>query len=283
MASYKVAVNRHSLDRKLPHGDPFWPVFNASFQNLELEPFDLGRMIYDGHAFTTWHGDNWRHSRNFIAGQHLALDFDSGDKSSTLKALLADRFIGRYAALLYTTPSHTPEKPKARAVFLLDTPIQQAKNYALAAQSLLWAFDQADPQCKDPARFFYGSLHCEMEMPYNELPLDVVKRLIAQRQEVTARESRARSSAALDSVANEKYITAALRNEVDAMLSATQGTRNATLNRAVFNLGRFVASGEMSETVIEDALADAARKAGLGQQEIAATLRSALKAAAGSA
>jgi hypothetical protein len=75
----------------------------------------------------------------------------------------------------------------------------------------------------------------------------------------------------------------ALRSEVDAMLSAAQGTRNATLNRAVFNLGRFVASGEMSETVIEDALADAARAAGLEEQEIATTLRSAMKAATGSA
>jgi len=281
MTTYKIAVNRHPLDRKLPHGDPFWPTFNASFQNLELEPFDLGRMIYDGHAITTWHGNNWRHSKNFLLGQHLGLDFDTEDKRSALATLMADKFIARYAALLYTTPSHTPEKPRTRVIFLLDTPIQQAKNYALAAQALIWSFGSADSACKDPARSWWGSLHGEMEIPYKELPLDMVKRLIAQHQEVTAREKSSRPRVALDTAVNDKYITAALRSEVEAMLAAPQGARNATLNRAVFNLGRFVASGEMSETVIEDALADAARAVGLEEQEIVATLRSAMRAATG--
>lgn len=190
MTTYRVAVNRHSLNRKLPHGDPFWPVFNASFENLELEPFDLGRMIYDGHAFTTWHSNNWRHSKNFLLGQHLALDFDTEDQRSTLPVLMADRFIGRYASLLYTTPSHTPEKPRTRVVFLLDTPIQQAKNYTLAAQALIWSFGFADSACKDPARSWWGSLRCEMEIPYHELPLEVVKRQIAQFQEAGRRKQK---------------------------------------------------------------------------------------------
>lgn len=188
MPTYKIAVNRHSLDRKLPHGDPFWHTFNASFQNLELEPFDLGRMIYDGHAITTWHGNNWRHSKNFLLGQHLGLDFDTEDKRSALATLMADKFIARYAALVYTTPSHTPEKPKARVIFLLDTPIQQAANYALASTALLWLFGTADRACRDAARFWYGSLHCEMEMPYQELPLEVVKRQIAQYKEAGRRQ-----------------------------------------------------------------------------------------------
>jgi hypothetical protein len=63
-------------------------------------------------------------------------------------------------------------------IFLLDQPIYQAKNYALAASALLWLFGTADRQCKDAARFFYGAPGCEFVYFNQVLPLDVVKQLI---------------------------------------------------------------------------------------------------------
>ena len=188
--TYRIAVSSMALDRKLAPGDPIWHDFDGSFVNRELTPFDFAHAIYDGHPFTTWHANGWRTSANYVCGQHLGLDFDAGDQTSTLPALLDNPFIHRHANILYTTPSHTPEAPRARVVFLLDTPIMQATNYALAAASLLWLFGTADRQCKDPVRFFYGSLRCDMEMFDNVLSLATVKHIIAQYQASGKRELR---------------------------------------------------------------------------------------------
>lgn len=181
MTAYKLAFSKMVLRSKIPSGDPLWGEFNGSFDNMTLEPQDIANLIYTGHPFTTWHRNHWRHTNNYELGQHIGIDFDTEDERSTLPYLAKDKFISRYANLLYTTPSHRPEAPRARALFLLDTPIHQAKNYGAAVSALLWLFGTADRQCKDAARFFYGSIDCDVEwMPENVLPLETLKQIIAQ-------------------------------------------------------------------------------------------------------
>jgi len=155
---------------------------------------DLADAIYTGHAITTWHKDRWRSSANYLCGQHLGLDMDTEDERSTIKRLCNDKFIARHASLIHTTISHQAEAPRARVVFLLDTPIMQAMNYSLAAAALLWVFGSADRQCKDPCRFFYGAPGCELEYLENELPLATVKRIIMQYQSTGQREKRHQES-----------------------------------------------------------------------------------------
>ena len=74
------------------------------------------------------------------------------------------------------------EAPRARVVFLLDTPIMQVKNYTAAASALLWLFGTADRQCKDAVRFFYGSRDCDIDWLGQELPLEKMKMMIQQYQ-----------------------------------------------------------------------------------------------------
>src|SRR5574343_1317630 len=140
----KIAVSRYALGGKIPPLDPFWPKFNASFDNLILDTEHLMQAIYNGQSITTSHKNKWRTSINYMLGQHIWLDFDAGDKSSSIETLVKDKFIAQYAAFVYTTVSHTTEQPRARAIFLLDQPINQAKNYTLAASALLWLFGTAD-------------------------------------------------------------------------------------------------------------------------------------------
>lgn len=179
---YKIAFSTMAPTGKIPPGDPIWSTFNASFDNLELDQVGILDKIYMGHPFTTWHKNNWRNAANYLAGQHIGIDFDTEDERSTINHLLKDTFVRKYGFLIYTTPSHRPEAPRARVVFLLDTPIMQAKNYAAAASALLWLFGTADRQCKDAARFFYGSRDCEIEWLGQELPLEKVKAMIQQYQ-----------------------------------------------------------------------------------------------------
>lgn len=180
MERYRIAVSTMALNGKIPQGSPLWSKFNASFENMELDLWEFAHAVYMGHPFTTWHKNRWRDNRNYLLGQHIGLDFDSGDERSSIDYLSRDPFVDKFASLIYTTPSHTENAPKARVVFLLDQPIRQAQNYALAAAALLWIFGTADRQCKDPARFFYGSKDCDLKLNENVLPVSVVKDLVLE-------------------------------------------------------------------------------------------------------
>lgn len=214
--TYKVAVGP-VLQNKLAYGDPYFPTLNASFQNREVSQVALAQALYEGHPITTWHRNHWRETKNYQLGQHLGIDFDTEDKRSSLPQLLKDPFIAKHSAILYTTPSHTPDKPRARVIFLLDTPIHQAVNYSLAATALLWVFGNADRQCKDAVRYFYGGKPgaCELEWPGNELPLELVKDLIKRYQLTGARVRKQIERRFEPSTADEREVVEALRH-IDA-------------------------------------------------------------------
>ena len=190
MTTYKIAMSDYALKKKIPPQDPFWPKFNASFSNYEVEPEQITGAVFAGHAITTQHKDRWRTSQNYICGQHIGLDFDNGDNTSSIEYLKKDKFISKYASFLYTTISHTDEAPRSRAMFLLDKPIMQAANYSMAATALLWVFGAADRQCKDSVRFFYGAINCRMEIIGNVLPLEKIKYLIAEYKEAGYQEKK---------------------------------------------------------------------------------------------
>jgi hypothetical protein len=208
MPGYKISVSKYSLDKKISTGSEFWPQFNSGFENKLIETDMLAQSIYDGYPITTWHKDHWRIGSNYICGQSIGLDFDSGDASSTIQALSKDKFISKYAAFVHTTISHTEEAPRSRVIFVLDEAIYQPNNYVLAASSLLWLFGTADRACRDAVRFWYGSKGCEFEYINQVLPLEIVKHLIKEYQETGLKEKRQSS----------KYIAPASQQEVSAAL-----------------------------------------------------------------
>jgi len=75
-----------------------------------------------------------------------------------------------------------------------------------------------------------------------------------------------------------RYAAAALEAETDRVARAPVGTRNDTLNRAAFALGRLVGAGMLDAWLVHQELTDAARYAGLGRTEIRRTIRSGLTA-----
>jgi hypothetical protein len=176
---YKIAISKYPLKAKIPPGDPMWPRFNSSFENRECGALEIMDEIYEGHAITTQHKNHWRTVENYICGQSIGLDFDTEDERSSMKVLTSDKLIKKYASFVHTTISHREDAPRARVVFLLDEPIMQPNNYAMAATALLWLFGSADRQCKDAVRFFYGAPGCDMELLAGTLPLDIVKKIIA--------------------------------------------------------------------------------------------------------
>lgn len=75
-----------------------------------------------------------------------------------------------------------------------------------------------------------------------------------------------------------RYLLAALRGELHDVLSAKQGTRNDTLNRAAFNLGQIAAQRGIAVDTVRAMLIDAGREIGLPEHEIAGTVDSGLRA-----
>lgn len=73
-----------------------------------------------------------------------------------------------------------------------------------------------------------------------------------------------------------RYAQAALDDEAATVASAPEGTRNDTLNRAAFNLSRFVTAGELAANTIEERLQAAAAACGLPPDEALRTIRSGL-------
>ena len=81
---------------------------------------------------------------------------------------------------------------------------------------------------------------------------------------------------------SDRYAEAAIAREALAVQTATDGTRNNTLNRAAFNLGQLVAAGALSRERVVDVLSLAADGCGLPADEAEATIRSGLAAGAAS-
>ncbi|GAA0796666.1 bifunctional DNA primase/polymerase [Spirilliplanes yamanashiensis] len=75
-----------------------------------------------------------------------------------------------------------------------------------------------------------------------------------------------------------RYARAALEAEAERVAWAVPGTRNDTLNRAAFALGRLVGAGLLDEATARAELARAARRSGLGRAETRRTIRSGLTA-----
>jgi hypothetical protein len=75
-----------------------------------------------------------------------------------------------------------------------------------------------------------------------------------------------------------RYAQAALDEEIAKVLAAPEGTRNNTLNRAAYALGRLVGGELVDRRVVERELSASARRIGLGPVEAARTIQSGLTA-----
>lgn len=77
---------------------------------------------------------------------------------------------------------------------------------------------------------------------------------------------------------SSRYGMAAVERWYREVCDSREGTRNDTLNRAAFSLGGLVAGGEVAECDAIDLLTVAGSKAGLGEAETSATIKSGLTA-----
>lgn len=169
MKKYRIAINSMATG-KLVQGDSRWGQFNDSFVNHTISTTEVLSAIYLGHAYACWH-EGRRKTENFSCGQHVGIDMDTKDERSTLDTLKQHELLRTYGGIIHTTPSHTPDEPRARVILFLDQPIQSATAYAALATFLMTQFAGHDESCKDASRFFYGAHKCDIWYEEGCIPL----------------------------------------------------------------------------------------------------------------
>ena len=210
-----------------------------------------------------------RAKRNVECAVAVVLDLDSGD-------VPLERVRGGLAgleAIVHSSKSYAPNSPRWRVVVAVTRPMAVAEYDAtwralrdrLAASGI-----EIDEATKDPSRFWYAPC----EPVEGDFVIEVLRgapfEVVTRPEPAAPRSSSRRSS-------RRSYGEAALEDEVERLRSATNGSRNAALNRAGHALGQLVAGGELAEDLVRDALSTAAREVGLTDGEIAKTLASGLE------
>jgi putative DNA primase/helicase len=114
--------------------------------------------------------------------------------------------------------------------------------------------------------------------PLPEAAYALLERLAADWKKVESKLAARRGSKKASPNGRNAYAVAALKKECDAVEAATEGNRNNRLNAAAFSLGQLAGALALDRIEVERALLEAARRAGLGQGESLATIRSGIDA-----
>lgn len=252
---------------------------------------DFAELICKGYAFGIGvYKNSHRDKKNFISSQLLALDFD---ESVSIDDLLGVAFIRHYATCLYPTPSHTPECPKTRVVFVLENLITDGQQWEAYQEALLFYFQnfRPDSSCKDCSRFFYGSdIEGAVFNFETALPLLVCDQLLeayewhkeSERIERMKRQAQRRANIEpMNDKRKSAYADKAINDELRQLSMAGQGGRNNQLFTTACNLLGMAKSGEwgVTEGWVITELERAGTACGLPAHEVERTIQSALKSA----
>jgi Bifunctional DNA primase/polymerase, N-terminal len=130
-----------------------------------------------------------------------------------------------------------------------------------------------------PGSTFTGRTYrIERDAPVAPLPPWIAAELENRRSSIPPATEAAPPATAISDRLRTAYGTAALRHAADSVASAPEGTRNHTLNREAFRLGRLVGGGILNHDDATTTLRDAARRAGLEPRETNNTITSGLTA-----
>lgn len=102
----------------------------------------------------------------------------------------------------------------------------------------------------------------------------------AERLREPARTPRSAQAVSIPARGRGGYAMAALRYELEEVLSAGEGTRNTSLHLAAWNLGQLVAAGMLAADRTEGLLCQAGERIGLPAAEVRRTVASGFRAAA---
>jgi hypothetical protein len=246
-----------------------WTAFYKTFQRQTISPRELAIHVWRGYSFTPVWKDNRRES-DYVTAYHLAFDFDAGDETSSLAYLMQPgKFAWMFAGFGYTTPSHTPEKPRSRLVFVLEYPIDSPQEYREVYRAVAWMIagdgSYTDPACKDPLRLYYGSRNCEVSTNWSVLTQGAIRDVLGQYDAAHPVVEKKAALRRIETNPSDTMKEARYRRIIDAVRMAPKGERHITLLKRAREAGGYVASGIFNEAAIIADLIAAAGDFGDGE------------------
>lgn len=122
--------------------------------NIDIEEL-ADKVGNQGHTFCpAIFTEQKRKARDFSTMQIFALDFDCGITPEEVKERAEKCMLP--VAFMYHSFSSTIECPKFRTVFLNDVPVTERIAAEIMLNMLLEIFPEADKNCKDVSRMFFG-------------------------------------------------------------------------------------------------------------------------------
>ena len=239
-----------------------WSRFYRTFQREWLTPRQLAEHVWRGYAFTpVW--EQARREENFVSAGHMAFDFDAGDESSGLDALMRDgSFAWMFAAFAYSTPSSTPAAPRSRVVYVLEYPIHSAAEYREAYQAVAWWMlgdgAMTDPACKDPLRLYYGSPRGDVRPNWSVLGKTALDHVTAEYRAAHPPAAAPREVAYVPVAPDEKRVNSKLAQLGNRVRNAPQNEGHNTLLKTARLAGGYIASNALDEAAVVAELVHAA-------------------------
>ncbi len=245
-----------------------------------------------GWSPATFEGDR-RAKRGALSVCALVLDYEAeeGQEPATLEGAVG--LWGACRGWIYTTWSHTPERPRFRVVLELSrtvTPAEQPILWRWGATRCHEAGHPIDEGCSDASRLWYlpavqpGRIAEYRLLPLDGVPLDVEAVLAEQR----AKEAhvapapaprRERREPVVDGPA--RYVRKALDGALDDLRRAPKGTRHNTLRAKAYHLGGLIHTGALSADEIERELTGEVERCGWSERDKTLdTIRSGIEAGA---
>jgi hypothetical protein len=260
----KIAINQNHQN-KMPNLPPdemrqWWNKFNGGFKNFNLPSAEmLSEAIYMGYAITAQH-NGYRKADNFRCAQHVALDYDAGDFTSSIQKLLTEPFIAENASFLHSTFSHSHQSPRSRVVFILESPLYSKGKYSLLTEAFANTFTHADSSCQDPVRLFFGAQDCEVYHLGKTLTLDKAAEIVVPYKEKREeqRQKFARNYRTSITISSDSpYLERMAQSMVNRIMIAPDGQKWNVLGKVSLAFGGYVAAGYFEETEIAQLLYDA--------------------------
>jgi len=243
---FSIAINKETIG-KLPEDFSNWGYVNGRFVNEQVTTQQFADYLQAGYAWCS-PIRRYRDRKNFLLGQVIGVDIDKGD--TPIGDIMSIPFVDKYAAIVHSTPSSTPEHPRHRIIFILSSPIKNRHKFETLVDSLITSFTTitTDKACKDAARLFYGAPGCEIIVRDKQLPLMYALLKLAKPY---MKEQERKRQEYLESIKNHKihyngatpnYLLEMVRNKlVEEVLSAPEGQKAYTLNKVAYTFGGYVA------------------------------------------
>jgi hypothetical protein len=204
-----------------------------------------------------------RNNANVVAIHGVEADYDA----ATITVERAARIVGQagLAAVIYTSPSHTPETPKWRILCPTSCAMPPSDRAGLLARlNGLFVGALAAESFTLSQSYYYGAVgageHHEV-IALDGRPIDLASELAAG---AVGRPSPPRLEASPPTQPRPLAITdgtawglGALRRACEAIRNAPDGGKHSTLNREAYSIGGLVTGGDLIDGVARAALADA--------------------------